>query len=379
MRFDSGLYSHAGEIRTYPQIEEWREEVRFFDQAGFTTVWVAEHHFFWDGWATPTPTNPILAGADLANQTKRLRIGQCGVCLPDWHPIRVAEDIAMLDHMTKGRVDFGVIKGINGRVNATFHPAADRRNRERNTALFEESLQVVIKAWTQNAFSHKGEFYTFPVPGWKDPSGKPKDSIHYAPDGELVAMTVHPKPYQQPHPPIWQMADSPESHVSAAKMGLNVMCWGRSLLGTKEVWTAYREAASQAQKRQFAMGEGVAMMRPVYVAPTMEEAERDMRGGLNALFENALGASRWGRQAYVGKDEGLSAEDLSCEWFDFLVKHDAVLVGSPDYVAEKLFKFEEELNCQHFVIYMAVNGLEYKKMMRSLNLFVEHVMPRFQT
>ena len=139
MRFDGGLYAHAGEVETYPQVDEWRAEAKLLDQAGFTTVWVAEHHFFWGGWATPTPPNPILAGADLAAHTDRIRIGQCGVCLPDWHPIRVAEDIAMLDHLTGGRVDFGIIKGLNSRVNGNFNIHADRRDQERNTALFLES------------------------------------------------------------------------------------------------------------------------------------------------------------------------------------------------------------------------------------------------
>ena len=377
MRFDGGLYAHAGEVETYPQVDEWRAEAKLLDQAGFTTVWVAEHHFFWGGWATPTPPNPILAGADLAAHTDRIRIGQCGVCLPDWHPIRVAEDIAMLDHLTGGRVDFGIIKGLNSRVNGNFNIHADRRDQERNTALFLESLDLIIKAWTEDAFSHRGEFYTFPIPGWKDVSTHTEDPRYYSADGELIAMSVLPKPLQKPHPPVWQMADSLDSHQTAAERGIKVMCWGQSFEGTREVWAHYRDVASRAQGRSLAPGEDVAMMRPTYIAPTQEEAERDMRDGVNALYDGSLGRARWGRKQFLASHERLSDADMSSDWFDFLMRHDAIVVGSPAHVVEKITRFRDELACRHYTIYMALAGMDYRKMLRSLTLFAEQVMPAF--
>ena len=74
--------------------------------------------------------------------------------------------MALLDHFTKGRVDFGVARGLNGRASIQFHPDADRRDRDRSYALFSESLDIVKKAWTEDAFTHSGEFYRFPEPGW---------------------------------------------------------------------------------------------------------------------------------------------------------------------------------------------------------------------
>ena len=115
MRFDSGLLGHNGDVSKYPPIDEWKDTVQILESAGYGGVWSAEHHFFWDGWTNPVPTNPVMFGAFAAAQTSGLRIGQCGVCLPDWHPLRVAEDVAMLDHMSRGRVEFGVIRGINNR------------------------------------------------------------------------------------------------------------------------------------------------------------------------------------------------------------------------------------------------------------------------
>src|SRR5262249_33658808 len=145
-RFDCGLLSHSGDISSFPPVDEWLDIARLLELAGYSGVWSAEHHFFWDGWVTPAPPNSVLFGAYVAGRTTKLRIGQQGVCLPDWHPVRVAEDVAMLDHMTHGRVDFGAMRGINNHVSGNFNPAADRRNRQTNEELFWESLKIVRKA-----------------------------------------------------------------------------------------------------------------------------------------------------------------------------------------------------------------------------------------
>ena len=81
---------------------EWREEATLFDEAGFTTIWIGEQHFWI---AAP---NPVLINTHLATHTKRLRVGQSACVLPDWHPIRLAEDLALLDNMTRGRLDVGI-------------------------------------------------------------------------------------------------------------------------------------------------------------------------------------------------------------------------------------------------------------------------------
>src|ERR1700716_2467418 len=201
MRFDSGLVVHAGDISTYPPVAEWRDTAWFLESAGFTGVWCAEHHFFWDGWLAPAPTNPGVFGAYIAAQTTTLRVGQCGVCLPDWHPLRVAEDVATLDHMSGGRVDFGVMRGLNNRVARNLNTDADRSDQKRLQELFWESLEIIQMAWS-------GEPFRF-----------------YAPDGELTALQVVPKPLQDPGPPCWVMADSVSSTAKAAARGLGVMTW----------------------------------------------------------------------------------------------------------------------------------------------------------
>jgi alkanesulfonate monooxygenase SsuD/methylene tetrahydromethanopterin reductase-like flavin-dependent oxidoreductase (luciferase family) len=222
MRFDATPYYHVG-LAQYPWdrvIDEIVETARLQEQVGFTTMWFAEHHFAWDGWYRAFP-NPILAGTTVGAKTERLRIGQCGVNLPDRHPLHVAEDIAFLDQATKGRVDFGVMRGLNGRWNHQFNSDADRRDPARNYELFTECLEIVTKALSQDAFSHEGQFYRLPAPGWKDRSVVyPLEPPYYTADGEMVRLGITPRPFQKPHPPIWQMADTTESHAFAGARGL---------------------------------------------------------------------------------------------------------------------------------------------------------------
>lgn len=251
MRFDSAIFTHVGEpYRWDILMDELRQSVKLLDEGGFTGVWIAEHHFAWDGWFR-SATNPILLGADLATHAPNLRIGQCGVIIPDWHPLRVAEDIAMLDNMTKGRVDFGIGRGINSRTSLQFNVNADRLDQKRNYALFAESLDIIIKSWTEEAFTYQGEFYTVSEPGWREPNPSNPDPRYYDKTGELNALGVEPKPYQKPHPPIWQMADSTASHRFAGERGINAMCFFHSVEKIRQAWAAFSESSSTGSGSYF--------------------------------------------------------------------------------------------------------------------------------
>ena len=224
MRFDSNVFYHP--LQVYPvdrMLDEWRQTVKLYDQTGFTGVWIGEHHFWHSGFHVAAPS-PVQVCTHLASITERLRVAQSACILPDYHPIRLAEDLAMLDQMTKGRLDVGVARGTNSPACIQFNIDADRRNKDRNYALFKETLEIMIKAWTEDALVHEGEFYTFPVPGWteKDPRIYTGDTSHYGPNGELIGLGVVPKPYQKPHPPIYQAADSTESYMFAATKGISV-------------------------------------------------------------------------------------------------------------------------------------------------------------
>jgi alkanesulfonate monooxygenase SsuD/methylene tetrahydromethanopterin reductase-like flavin-dependent oxidoreductase (luciferase family) len=381
MRFDSGLLGHNGDVSIYPPIDEWAETLRILESGGYGGVWSAEHHFFWDGWTNPVPTNPVMFGAFAAAQTKRLKLGQCGVCLPDWHPIRVAEDVAMLDHMSKGRVEFGVIRGINNRVNGNFHPKADRRDQKVNQALFWESLDIIELAWKGEPFSYEGEFYRFPVPGWRDEK-TPRDELdprYFAADGELMHLKVMPETYQKPMPPRWLMADTVHSHVQAARRGMGVISYGQSFEKTRESFNAYR-AAKPNDPATAGEPERLGVMRPVFVAETQAAADAVMRPAINLMMERGVRASanlEAARRLFLASDEELVPQDLSDDWFDFLVRREQCHVGTPEYVTDRIRKYADELGCNHMILFWAVPMVTFDEYRHSLTLFADKVIPNF--
>jgi alkanesulfonate monooxygenase SsuD/methylene tetrahydromethanopterin reductase-like flavin-dependent oxidoreductase (luciferase family) len=381
MRFDSGLLGHNGEVSNYPPIDEWKETLQILESSGYTGVWSAEHHFFWDGWTNQIPTNPLMFCTFAAAQTKRLLLGQCGVCLPDWHPIRVAEDVAMLDHMSRGRVEFGVIRGLNNRVNGNFNPLADRRNQQVNQALFWESLDIIELALKGEPFRFEGKFYTLPMPGWRDDKTplNELDPRYYAPDGELTHLKVMPETYQRPMPPPWLMADTVSSTVQAARRGMGVMSFAQSFEQTKAAWAAYR---ANRPNDGLAAGapERLAAMRPIYVAPTQAAAEAVMRPAINMMMERGVRKNsdlEAARRAFLAMDEELTPPDLTDDWFDFLVRKGHCHVGTPEYVTDRLQKFADELSCNHLVLFWALPLVTFEEYRQSLTLFAEKVMPKF--
>ncbi len=385
MRFDGNVYYH--ELETYPvdrMFDEWRETALVLDQGGFTTCWLGEHHFWHSGYPVACP-NPVLVGLHLASVTKTLRMGQSACILPDHHPIRLAEDLATADHLVKGRLDVGIARGTNSTASIQFHPAADRRDPATNYRLFEETLDIMIKCWTEEAVQIEGEFYTFPVPGWseRDPRLFQDDPDHFDEDGTLKALGVMPKPYQKPHPPIWQAADSSASYEFAAKRGHAVIGFARSLEGTREAWTHYQEVASEVCGRALplgvcANGQTLNAMRTFHIAETYEEAERDARPGINAFFDIATGLNpNWAREGFLAKHEQLTDEDKNLDWFDFLQKYEILFVGSPDFVAERIDKFRSELNCQHVTLWPNPGFTPFDKVLKGIELFAERVIPKF--
>lgn len=384
MRFDGNVYYH--ECEAYPEdrlMDEWRETAQLLDATGFTTCWLGEHHFWYSGYPVACP-NPILVGLHLASVTKNLRMGQSACILPDHHPIRLAEDLATADHLTKGRLDVGIARGTNSSASIQFNRAADRRDPATNYRLFEETLDIILGCWTQEAFRHEGEFYTFPVPGWaeKDARIYRKDPDHYDADGGLIALGVTPKPYQKPHPPIWQAADSTSSYEFAARRGHAVIGWARSFEGTREAWRRYRRVASEVSGKDLPMGvcangQTLNAMRTFHIAETCEEAAKDARHGINTFFDMAVGLNpNWARAAFLAESETLSDEDKNLDWFDFLQKYEILWVGSPDFVAERIDKLRSEINCQHVTLWPNPGFVPFAKVQRGIELFAERVMPQ---
>ena len=272
MRFDTTLFYRVGD--PYPwetPFDEMHRTVELADELGFTGLRLAEHHFAWDGWYR-SGSNPLLLGADRARYSDRPRFGQCGLIAPDWHPIRLAEDIATFDRMTRGRVDIGVAPGIDGRACGNFHPAGDRRDPDLNRALYNENVEILLKALTREAWSHEGRFHTFPAPGWAEANPMAHDPRFHDENGEVVKLRIEPGPHRKPRPPMWSMAESAASNEWHARMGIGAMRQHLSVGRIRQNWEAYAAAAGEAHGREFAIGEDVAIMRTIHLAETDEEA-----------------------------------------------------------------------------------------------------------
>ena len=380
MRFDTTPNLHYGDmdyVRNWDRmIAEFREQITLSEAAGFTTYWLPEHHFgAIDGWNNSTP-NPVLMCMDLAAHTKTIRVGTGGVAVPDWHPLRLAEDIAILDIASGGRLDCGVMKGASRRTNIQLFRRHD--DPEATQRIFAEVLDMLVEAWKDRPFTHKGEFYEFPVPGFRETNPLlNRDPRYYAPDGEYIAMTVHPKPLQKPHPPLFLLGDSLASHLFAAERGMPVMCYTPSNDAVETNWRAYRKRYAKVRGRALEPGENLSIMKPVYVAPSMERAKADVRDGINLLFGRSALAMA-GREKYIGAGRKLSARDREDDWFDFLLRHDILLVGTPERVSEQIAMHRERFGCRHLALFSNTPGLTHRQLMDNFTLFGERVIPRFR-
>src|SRR6267154_4462016 len=197
------------------------EQIRLADDLGYDSVSFTEHHFHIEGFEVSN--NPVLLDLYFAMQTKRIRVGQLGIVLPASNPIRVAEDIAMLDHMTGGRANAGFARGYQRRwvdVMAQqthgIHGALPNQHDEidnANRLAFEENFRIVKKCWTEEMLTFDGKFWKVPAgptPWTLDTTEKWGKGVK---DGILTSVGVVPKPLQRPHPPLFQPFASSENTV----------------------------------------------------------------------------------------------------------------------------------------------------------------------
>ena len=187
----------------------------------------------------------------------------------------------------------------------------------------------------------------------------------------VSALQVVPRPFQTPHPPLSQVIDTPRSIQGAARAGMKGIFWMPPISELEGRFALYRDTLAEATGTEPALGEGLSLVRDVYVADTMEQARAD--------FEQALLTSyRWichwrGLNNLREVDEDITGRTLD---YDFLAERN-LLVGTPDHVAEKIHELQTELNLRDLMLWTTHPGLEHTKAMRSFELFAEKVMPRF--
>ena len=357
-------------------VEETREIARYCDRANWHSIWFTEHHFGHEG--CEVCPNPVLMSCDIAAHTDRIRIGQAANIVTFWHPLRVAEDLAMLDQMNGGRTEIALGRGLYGREALQLNKLADTRNPAQNYKIFEETLEIMRRAWSEEFFEFSGDFYRYPDPGFVwDHAMSPATPAHMdMATKELRKLALVPRPLQQPCPPLWQVVDGPGSIKFAAENDLKAMMWIPPTDSLVWRFEMYQETASRARGRDVPYGEGIALVRDLFVAETMKEAER--LGG-----EGILDYLRWvchwrglGNHTFPGETLPETEGKLDLLSYDWLHPRN-LLFGTPDYVAEKIEEMRDKLNIQTLLVWSHFPGVDHDAAMRSVRLFTEEVMPRF--
>src|SRR5258708_14621572 len=233
---------------------------KLMDQLGYSTFWMAEHHFQREG--CECIPNVLMAALHLAHVTKNIKLG-CGFNItPMWHPLRLAEDYATADILTNGRVVFGVGRGYHTREVETFgSPLIDQNaNRE----LFEEQVEIIFKAFNAESFSHQGKYYTLPP------------EVPYR-GYTLKELTVVPRPMRRPVE-CWQPIQSatPRALDFMAKHGIQGLQGGGSAEGgaMHKVVLAWQEAHARIGQH-LELGERLCFGFHFYLAPTREQGIRE--------------------------------------------------------------------------------------------------------
>ena len=336
-----------------------RDIARTMDELGFDVLWTAEHHFQREGYEVLP--NLIQLGLWLATQTERLKFGCAFNVLPMWHPVRLAEDYAMADIVTDGRIVMGVGRGYHTREVESF--GAPLLDADSNRALFEEQLALLLKCFNEPQFHHKGAFYEVPPP------------VEYR--GYTVTdITVVPRPKHLPVE-IWMPIASGKTIDMMARHGLKAMV---TLNGEKildDVIRAYHQACLQ-HGHDKALGQDVIWGAGLYLADSEAEAIRRLEPAHDERYKwfAPFGFVRyadeqgraWGMPGAPAKIPSLAEGVAQKAWF----------CGPPQQVIDGIRSIEAKYpGLEHFMIHWA-EGLGPQEFKQQLRWFAKDVMPAFK-
>jgi len=360
-------------------LEELREQAQLADELGYDSISFTEHHFHVEGFEISN--NPVLLDLFVALNTKRIRVGQLGIVLPAQNPIRVAEDIAMLDHMSGGRANAGFARGyqrrwvdvmaqqLHGIHGATpgQHDEIDQANRQ----AFEEHFRIIKAAWTEDMLEYRGKFWQIPPEGtpWTIEATK-QWGAGVDDDGIVRQVGVVPKPLQKPHPPIFQPFASSENTIRwCAREQVTAILPPMYLALQNQLYDVYRDEAEQSG-RSLAPGEGLGVLRDVVVADSEEEALELWSSA------GAFCGAAWFRP--FGFDRVLVDPDSKQPYTpQEMMERGMLLVGTPDTVTRQVERLVTDTPVK-WLFAWTYNGLmEHDKIMRSLELFKTKVLPNF--
>ena len=328
---------------------------------GYDELWMAEHHFQPEGYECIP--NLLMLSLYLATQTQKLKFG-CGFNIaPMWHPLRLAEDFAMADILTKGRVMFGVGRGYHSREVETFgSPMLDG---DANRELFEEQVEVILKAFNQEFFSHEGKHYKIPA------------KVPYR-GYELEKISLVPRPT---HPvEIWQplVSGNPKGVDFMAKMGIKALVANTPEEALSGRLSMYQEAAANHGK-QLKLGEDIALGYRFFIGETEEKAIDEARPYFEEgmKFAAPLGLMRLDQDQIDAVANPGSARGVELPTLEAASASKAWLCGPPELIVEHLKKVEEQYPGIERINLGSVMGMPLNVFKDQLTKFAEGVMPAF--
>jgi len=328
-----GVFIMGTQSGTYLDI---LDQVEYAEELGFDAVWLAERYFQHSDLLWPSPLT--IAGF-IAAKTRRMRIGLAARILPFHHPLHVAEDVATVDVLSQGRFNFGVTRaGLDELFHQTFHvPLEETRDR------FKEALEIILQAWTQPQVSYQGKYYQIP------------------------GLTVLPKPIQKPHPPVFMVANTPESIQYAARQAYPIFINGAQRIPEMQYnqqlyWKAFEQAGHDRARVDLLVN------RFIYVAESTAQAREDMeKPFMTFIHERAPDLKQFLIRKYG--DKGLD--------FDFLADHICIF-GDPEYCVRRLEELQTHIDLRYLLCTLNFITLEHKLCVKSMERFAREVMPHFQ-
>jgi alkanesulfonate monooxygenase SsuD/methylene tetrahydromethanopterin reductase-like flavin-dependent oxidoreductase (luciferase family) len=321
------------------------EEIQIADQLGFDSCWLAEHHFSRYG----ILGNPLMLGAAIAQRTSRITIGTAVVVVPLHDPIRVAEDAALLDILSNGRLVLGVGRG--------YQPGEFRgfgKNRDLNREVYAEVVEILKLAWTKENWSYEGKHFQY------------RD------------MNVFPKPVTPGGPPLLHATSSPETFRQRGLAGDRIIVSSTfSPMGRlKSHYDSYREALKEAGHKT--SGFDVPFMQQVWVG--------ESKDGLQAAADAALQYYQSVGRVIPGSEE---AKDQEREYYEKVRQNISLLTvekmlthggnfGSIDRVVDTLGQIREKLGVTHYIGWFHIPSLDRKRTIESMETFAAKVIPQLR-
>ncbi|HEV3109958.1 MAG TPA: LLM class flavin-dependent oxidoreductase [Candidatus Binataceae bacterium] len=371
------------------------EIARLAEDVGFDIATFTEHHLHTEGLEVGSVPSLSLY---TAMNTKHIKVGPIGYVLPGWNPLRLAVEIGWLDQLTKGRSIVGMARGyqtrwLNSMAQKLHVQAAPSDQSEvdlLNRKAFEEVFQILKLAWKDEAFSFKGEFWEFPYPyeegtpwkaaQWTETYGAPGEVV----DGLVRKISVVPKPYQKPHPPVFQAFSISEATVAwCGREGINAVLLSPRTPDVRRLAELYKKEAA-AVGRTTRLGQGIASAHSITIARDKSEAFKLAEAGIGDCYYKQFGGVFGFWEAFrVPEDEEKYPRGKvmlpTSEWtVERLDRCDYMYSGTVSDIRRKMDHLVEQANPEFFNLGGDQGFLPLEVVKEQIRTFGEQILPHYK-